>query len=122
MNFSLVKYIHLKDVDPFLLHTTRDYEFYSAVIGHSSYEEMEKRACELCPEGFVCLDPIALHHEVPWKTSLTTGKNGMVELDQLFRPIDAADYTAIRWGASRDDAHSTPICVQIEPRGVLILE
>ena len=121
MNFCLVKYIHLKDVDPSVLHTTQDYELCSAVINHTCYEDMEKQVDRNCPDGFMCFDPITMHHEVLWKTSLRAGENGLVEVDQLFQPIDAVDYMAIRWGASKNDAHMTSICVQIEPC-VVILE
>jgi hypothetical protein len=120
MNYCLVKFIHLKDVNPSVLHTTEDYELSSAVIGHTSYQEMETGVQENCPDGFVCFDPITLHHEVLWKTSLRAGANGLVEVDQLFRPIDMFDYTAIRWGASHADAHSMSICVQIEPCGIIL--
>lgn len=115
MNFCLVKFIHLKDVDPSIWHTTEDYELSSAVVSHSTYDDMEKEVQKHCPEGFMCFDPITLHHEVLWKTSLRKGENGLVEVDQLFQPIDTYDYMAIRWGSSPDDAHKTSICVQIEP-------
>jgi hypothetical protein len=120
MNFCLVKYIHLKDVKPSVLHTTEDYELSSAVIGHSSYEEMETNVMQNCPEGFVCFDPITLHHEVLWKTSLKAGANGLVEVDQLFRPIDMYDYANIRWGASHADARAVSVCVHIEPREIIL--
>ena len=96
-NYCLVKYIHLKDVNPSTLHTTQDFEYSSAVIDHTSYEEMEQKVLEHCPQGFVCFNPITLHHEVLWRTSLRAAGNGLVEVDQLFQPIDNTDYAAIRW-------------------------
>ena len=95
INYCLVKYIHLKDVDPSILHTTQDFEYSSAVIGHTSYEEMEQKVLEHCPQGFVCFNPISLHHEVLWRTSLRAAGNGLMEVDQLFQPIDNTDYAAI---------------------------
>ncbi len=121
MNYCLVKFIHLKDIDPAKLHTIQDYEFCSAVICHTSYEEMERKVVENCPPNFVCFEPITLHHEVLWKTSLKAGENGLVEVDHLFQPIDVYDYNAIRWGQSRDDAHMLSVCVQIQ-HSVVILE
>ncbi len=120
MNFCLVKYIHMKDVKLSVLHTTEDYELSSAVIGHSSYEEMETKVLQNCPEGFVCFDPITLHHEVLWKTSLRAGATGLVEVDRLFRPVDMYDYLAIQWGASHTDAHKMSVCVQIEPSDLIV--
>jgi len=114
MNFCLVKYIHLKDVNPSVLHTTQDFEFSSAVIGHSSLEEMERKVAEHCPPDFTCFNPIALHHEVLWRTSLREAGNGLVEVDQLFQPIDDIDYMAIQWNRSLDESPMLSTCVHIQ--------
>jgi hypothetical protein len=118
MNCCVVKYIHLKDLDLTVLHTTQDYEYSSATVHHNSYEEMENAVRENCPSGFVCFDPITLHHEVLWKTSLRANEHGLIEVDQLFQPIDDMDYAAMRWGVGGDSKPS--VCVQIERSMVLL--
>ena len=115
MNSCVVKYIHLKDIDASALHVTDDYEFSKAVISHSSYEEMEQRVEENCPSNFICYQPISLHHEVLWRTMLCKNENGMVEMDQLFHPIDRVDYLAIRWQGSSTETPLLSVCVHIEP-------
>ena len=120
MNYCVIKYIHLKDVDSSALHTAQDFEFCKAVIKHSSYEEMEQRVVENCPGNFICFDPITLHHEVLWKTGLKAGLNGFVEVDHLFRPIDFIDYMAIQWAKSHNEAHKMSVCVQIQESVVLL--
>lgn len=114
MNYCKVKYIHLKDVNPQDLHTVADYEFYSTVINHSSYEEMEQKVGEHCPSDFVCFRPIALHHEVLWRMSLRAAGKGVVEVDQLFQPIDQIDYAAIRWNKSQNEEPMHSVCVHIQ--------
>jgi hypothetical protein len=119
MNYCIVKYIHLKDVDSKSLHTTQDFEYSSALIGHATFEEMEQRVQENCPENFVCFYPIAMHHEVLWRTSLKVTGKGLVELDQLFQPIDAVDYRAIRWSRIRDGKSTPTVCVHIQQEAVM---
>jgi hypothetical protein len=111
MNHCVVKYIHLKDIDPEVLHTTDDYELSKAAISHSSYEEMEQRVAENCPANFMCYQPIALHHEVLWRTRLRKNGKNVVEVDHLFQPIDCVDYTAIQWSETKMPS----VCVHVEP-------
>ena len=119
MNCCVVKYIHLKDLDRSVLHSTQDYEYSSATIHHNSYEELEAAVQAKCPDGFVCFDPITLHHEVLWKTSLRANQHGLIEVDQLFQPIDDTDYAAMRWG-TESDSKPPSVCVQIERSMVLL--
>ena len=115
MNYCMVKYIYLKDVDATALHTTKDFEFSRVLIAHSTYEDMLELTRINCPDGFVCFYPITLHHEVLWRTSLRANGNGVVEVDQLFQPIDEADYLSIRWCRSPDGDDSMPsVCVHIQ--------
>lgn len=120
MNHCVVKYIHLKSIDPTTLHTTEDFEFSKAQISHSSFEEMENWVKLKCPHDFVCFDPVALHHEVLWRTSLRANGNGIVEVDQLFQPIDDLDYMTIKWCKSPTEAHMVSVCVHVEQQ-VMIL-
>ena len=114
MNYCTVKYIHLKDMDSASLHTTQDFEYSSALIGHSTLYDMEQRVMENCPKRFVCVYPIAMHHEVLWRTSLRVTGKGLVEFDQLFRPIDDFDYKAMDWSRSPNGKPSPSVCVHIE--------
>ncbi len=108
---SVVKYIHLKDVDMSTLHTTDDYELEKAVTSHASYAEMELAVRQKCPSGFVCQQPIALHHEVLWRLMLRKNGKNLIEVDELSQPIGCADYDAIQW--SEDPMLS--VCVHVEP-------
>jgi hypothetical protein len=115
MNHCLVKYIHLKDIDPDTLHSNIDYELSKTHVSHSSYEEMEQRVDENCPRGFVCRRPIALHHEVLWRMMLRANGKNTIEVDELFQPIDCVDYTAIQWSTSNTDHPMLSVCVHVEP-------
>ena len=114
MNYCVVKYIHLKDVDPTALHTTDDFEFSRVLIEHSTFEEMQEQTRKHCPRDFSCFYPITLHHEVLWRTSLRASGQGLVEVDQLFQPIDEVDYIAIRWCRSPDGDPMPSVCVHIQ--------
>jgi hypothetical protein len=113
MNYCLVKYIHLKNVNLDTLHTAEDYELHKTVIKHSSYEELEQCVDRHCPKGFACERPIALHHEVLWRMMLRNNGKNMVETDELFNPIDCCDYCSVHWGISGDSLPS--VCVHVDP-------
>ena len=119
-NYCVVKYIHLKDIDPTTLHTTQDFEYSNVLVNHSSYDEMEQCVKNNCPDNFICFDPVTLHHEVLWRTSLRANGSGLVEMDQLFQPIDNSDYVAVRWCKSPDESPMLSVCVHIEQQMVIL--
>jgi hypothetical protein len=121
MNYCVVKYIHLKDVDPTALHTTQDFEFSRKLIEHSTFEGMQEQTMKHCPRGFSCFYPITLHHEVLWRTSLRADGAGLVEVDQLFQPIDAVDYAAIGWCRLPDGDPMPSVCVHIQQEDEVVL-
>lgn len=112
----MVKFIHLEDMNPTHLHTLADYEYSTAYVSHSNYAELETNVHAACPNGFKCIDPIALHHEILWESSLkvTPRADGhhVVERDNLFHAIDESDYTDIHWTKPNCDPIS--VCVEIE--------
>lgn len=110
----VVKYIHLKDLDHTHLHNLSDYEYSTAHLTHSDYPDLEAKVHAACPEGFVCVDPIALHHQLLWESSLRATHLGVIERDNLYHAIDAGDYSDIQWGKTNTPPIS--ICVEIEAR------
>ena len=115
MNSCIVKYIHLESINPDSLHTTEDYELSKVDVSHSSYAELEQRVDQHCPDGFDCEQPIALHHEVLWKMMLRKNGKNIVEIDQLFHPMDYRNYHAVQW--------NTPgfsVCVHMRPKVSLL--
>ena len=111
MNKCIIKYIHLKDLRTEHLHTLQDYEYCKASITHCNYEELEAKVQAACPVGFTCVDPIALHHELLWESSLkSTGS--VIERDNLFHVVDASDYQDIHWNIPNTPPVS--VCVEIE--------
>ena len=99
----LIKYIHINETtNPKIsTHTLAQYEYKKTIFEHRNYEDMVKQVRELCPPGFQCMYPLALHHEIIW----SLGK----EQDTIFRPIDTVDYNLINWRQHP----ATPVCVEI---------
>jgi len=121
MNYCVVKYIHLKDLDPEILHTVKDYEYRKAIICHDSYDAMVEMVSSRCPDGFTCIHPITLHHEVLWITSLVANPRGEVSTDHLFQPIDSSDYAVIQWNKTADSSMPMlSICVQIQQQCAIL--
>ena len=100
----LIKYIHLKETtNPKLnFHRLEDFEYKKTIFVHYTYDHLVKQIKTLCPEGFQCVHPLALHHEVSWDMRH--------EQHQLHRPIDQLDYALLNWRKSPP----TPVCVEIE--------
>jgi hypothetical protein len=103
---AMIKYIHLKEgLNPnFNLHKLEDYEYKRTIFCHNSFDHLVATVQDLCPEGFKCVQPLALHHEIIWCMNS--------EREQLYRPIDRTDYCAINWAKHP----VTPICVEIMRR------
>lgn len=120
-NACTVKYIHLASVDPSLLHTTVDYELYTATVRHNSYSDLHDAVFSACPAGYVCKEPIALFHEVQWSTGIritATGESERVRLerDELHHAIEEWEYDVL-WprGTSKSPVHApTTICVDVD--------
>jgi hypothetical protein len=73
---SRVKYLLDPPTPP--LHNLQDFEFKTAMVRHSSFKELVTGVLLACPQGYRCLRPIALHHELVW---------GQREEDRLFQPL-----------------------------------
>ena len=109
-NRCTVKYIHLRDVPPADLHSISDYEMHKTTVFHSTFNELHTAVFEACPMGWVCQEPLALHHEVMWSTGVVS--NGVVlSRDHLKHAIEESEY-GILW---RTSSTCISICVDIEP-------
>jgi hypothetical protein len=100
----LIKYIHMKETtNPKVdFHRIEDFEYKKTIFEHYSYDHMVEQVKELCPEGFQCVHPLALHHEISWDMRH--------EQHRLYRPIDQLDYALLNWCKTPP----TPVCVEIE--------
>ena len=114
-----VKYIHMKDGIPKdTLHNLEDYEFAKADVAHASFQELLDAVHGHCPDHYECVDPVALHHEILWESSLRlnpAGTHYVVEHDQLVHAIDEAEYARLKWtvAAMTDKPHLLSVCVDI---------
>ena len=116
-----MKYINLRDV-PSRLHEPRDFEFASALISHSSFEELHRKVFGACPRGYKCVEPIALRHEVLWSLGLKAlrGDRGdwVWERDELVHAVEEGEYNEL-W-VKTDKTLS--LCVDVvEDRAILSL-
>ena len=99
-----VKYLHLKDVTKYpntCMHALKDYEYKTTMFEHYSFDHMVRQVRSFCPEGYKCVYPLALHHEVLW--------NPRGERDQVHHAIDHKDYLQLNWTTPP----VTPVCVEI---------
>jgi len=109
-----IKYIHLRpDATPSSLHEPSDFELEQKVIEHSTFEELHDMVFRQCPEGYRCIEPIALRHEVLWGMRFLRDENGklVAERDQLIHALEEKEYTIIDW---RDPYHMICLCVDVE--------
>ena len=97
-----IKYIHLiSNATQGSMHTLADYEFMTMTLVHDSFDGLLELVKTHCPDGYKCLYPLALHHEVLWRID--------GETDQLYRPIDTQEYDLINW----DRPPFISLCVEI---------
>ncbi len=95
-NKCIVKYVnpnlHLNETS---LHVPADFEVGSFEIEHSSYNDLHDNAFKNCPKGYECIEPIALRHEVLWRSS---GDRNTTEDDHLIHAIEEMEYNTLKWG------------------------
>ena len=87
-------------------------------VFHSSYEELHDEVFKAAPEGYVCVEPIALYHEVLW----TVGLNANGARDELHHALERDEYDFLRPGnVHRGWKKTSPLslCVDIK-KGVLV--
>jgi hypothetical protein len=115
---SVIKYIHIKDEIPKeALHNLQDYEFAKAETSHSTFQELVNEVHRKCPAGYECIDPVALHHEVVWESSLrlhASGSHYVIEHDQLRHAIDEAEYALLKW--TDKSLKPVSLCVHIDSK------
>ena len=111
-----IKYIHLRpDATPSVLHEPADFELEQKLIRHSSFQELHNEVFLQCHEGYVCVEPIALRHEVLWSLGMRKDENGNFERDELIHALEEKEYRTLNW---RDPYHLICLCVDVrEERG-----
>ena len=106
VNVCNVKYIHLASIDQSILHVATEYELKTVKIEHVTYDGLHKAVFKACPDGFACMEPLALFHEVLWSTGIRvvegTGECERVQLerDELHHAIEEAEYGKLLWGTA----------------------
>lgn len=117
MNRCIIKYIYVDDADSIAGNDTdvlSRFERHVAMVSHSDFEELHAAVFFSCPEGFECMEPIALYHEVLWSMGLRAGKGRcVIERDELHHALEEKEYGLLKWS-------STPpmsLCVDIVARG-----
>ncbi len=126
-NSCKVKYIHLAAVDPNLFHVATDYELATKIVQHRKFKELHEAVFNQCPEGFVCKEPLALHHEVLWSSGIrvveSTGENEIVRLeqDELHHAIEEGEYSVL-WNPSKPSNPLLSICVDVEELKETVVE
>ena len=63
-------------------------------VFHSSYEELHDEVFKAAPKGYVCVEPIALYHEVLW----TVGLKADGVRDELHHALERDEYDFLRPG------------------------
>ena len=86
-------------------------------IWHDKYQTLHKSVFANAPAGFVCVEPLALHHEVLWSSGITfsngVGERKVMERDQLHHAIEEGEY-GILWAAGNKSSDPLSIFVDIE--------
>lgn len=121
VNVCNVKYIHLASVDPSALHVAAEYEMKTARVEHRTYEELHEAVFGACPGGYVCMEPLALFHEVLWSTGIrvteSTGECERVQLerDELHHALEEGEYEKLSWGDETTPINALiSICVDVD--------
>ena len=87
-------------------------------VFHSSYEELHDEVFKAAPEGYKCVEPIALYHEVLW----TVGLNANGVRDELHHALEREEYDMLKPGRAHTDwkkKEPLSLCVDIK-RGALV--
>jgi len=82
-------------------------------VFHSSYEELHDEVFKAAPEGYKCVEPIALYHEVLWHVGLNV--NGV--RDELHHALEREEYDMLRPGRACSDwkkKEPLSLCVDIK--------
>ena len=102
-------------IDHSVFHTADEFEVGTRTVKHSTFQELHDAVFLACPKDFVCVEPIALHHEVLWTMglSLTVDVNGehVFERDQLHHAVEEEEYESLPWGKIKY------FCVDVVPVG-----
>ena len=111
-----VKYIDIKSIESDELHVININSFvkHSADFQCEKYEDLHKAVLENSPEGYMCIEPLALFHEVMWSCGLSK-ENGVVKRvttcrDQLHHAIEESEYNLLVTNVS----HKDPILICVD--------
>ena len=107
-----VKYIFAPPTESPELYTAKYFEICTADVLHDKYEGLHAAVFESCPQGYSCIEPLALYHEVLWYHGIRNGKNITMERDDLHHAINEEEYSVL-WGKGVKVSPVT-ICVDVE--------
>jgi hypothetical protein len=111
---SMVKYICAEeiedDIDEF-----KKAEKIEIEIAHSTYDELHEKVFQECPEGYQCVEPIALYHEVLWSVGWGKTAGGKHIRDELHHALERWEYTTLRGGIANARPSMASLCVDIVP-------
>ena len=76
MNRCNVKYIDISSIDTAeSVNTIDKFVRRELVAFHNEYRGLHKYVFENAPSGYVCVEPLALHHEVLWPCGIAFRNN-----------------------------------------------
>lgn len=109
MNKCMVKYInpYKPTIEDSSKATIDDFVCCTASVEHSNYEELHTAVERGCPRGFVCEEPIALHHEVLWMINRESSR----KQDVLHHAIEVGEYDEL-W---KTNTSTVSVCVDVHP-------
>ena len=109
MGRCAIKYIHLRpDASPY--HEPKDFELAQETVEHSSFRELHREVFRRCPNGYMCIEPIALRHEVTWTRA--------GDEDRLIHALEEKEYKDLDWS---DPYHMICLCVDVRTANVVII-
>jgi hypothetical protein len=121
LNVCKVKYIDIASINT--LDSIKEIDRFvrcERTIWHDKYKTLHESVFSKAPAGFVCVEPLALHHEVLWSSGITfsdgIGKRKMTERDQLHHAIEEGEY-GILWAAGNKFSDPLSIFVDIVKEG-----
>ena len=90
---SVIDHSRFHSADKFVIHRCH--------VEHQTFGELHHKVFRGCPPDYICVEPIALHHEVLWTMGFvpSVGVNGnrFVERDQLRHAVEEQEYESLPW-------------------------
>jgi hypothetical protein len=125
MNVCKVKYIDISLINTIdSINEVDRFVKCQKTIMHDTYETLHDSVFNKAPAGFVCVEPLALHHEVLWSSGISfsndIGERKVMVRDQLHHAIEEGEY-GILWAVGNNSSDLLSIYVDIEKKIVPVL-